>query len=102
MEQEEFLGTYRLVQRPHEPLAWQHTHFRNLFIARAPSGKWYAQERKHLGQGKGHLVLADPQCDWPHESAEPWRSADGSGGWAEQPGLKLCAVSGWKLALSAW
>ena len=99
MEQEEFLGIYRLVKRKREPIKWQHTRYRNLFIGRAPSGKWYCQEKKHLGQGKGHLMLADATCEWPHLSSVHWQSADGSGGWYEQPTLKIKTVSGLRMCL---
>ena len=100
MEQEEYLGDYRLIRSKREPLKWQHTRYRNLFIARAPSGTWYAQEKKHLGKGKGQLMLSDKQCTWPHQSSVVWKSADGSGGWYDQPSMKLRHLKGFKRFLA--
>ena len=90
LEQEEFLGLYERVRaKKHETHPkWQHIRYRNHFIARAPSGKWYAQTKRQLGKGRGQLTLADPSCRWPHESSLPWKSADEKGGWYAQPTLR--------------
>ena len=98
-EQEEYLGDYRIVRKKHEGIKWQHTRYPHLFIARAPTGKWYAQERRHLGQARGQIQLVDTACEWPHESDGMWRSSDGKGGWYDQPEMRCKALPAWKMIL---
>lgn len=101
VEAEEFLGTYRLVRKRGVEPRWQHLQFRHHWIARAPSGKWYAQEQRHLGHGRGRLQLADSSCAFPHQSEAVWRSADSNGGWYDQPTLKCRPHSKWTMLLKS-